>query len=66
MGMSETRSSVLAESKKKGLLAGVSTAAAVTVGVVLASPVAGVVAAVPAAYLGWKWWSHRSKNGIRF
>ncbi|RYE74644.1 MAG: hypothetical protein EOO74_11210 [Myxococcales bacterium] len=64
--MSETRSSVLAESKKKGIVAGVTTATAVTLGVVLASPVLGAVAAVPAAYYGWKWWSHRAKNGIRF
>ena len=63
--MSETRSSVLAESKKKGLLAGVATGAAVCAGVTL-SPVLAVVGAVPAAYLGWKWWSHRAKNGIRF
>ena len=63
--MSETRSSILSESKKKGILAGLSTAAAITVGVAIA-PVAGVIAAVPAAYLGWKWWNHRAKNGIRF
>ncbi len=63
--MSETRSSVLSESRKKGLLTGLSTAAAVTAGVAI-GPFVGVVAAVPAAYLGWKWWKHRAQNGIRF
>lgn len=63
--MSETRSSVLSESRKKGLLTGLSTAAAVTAGVAI-GPFVGAVAAVPAAYLGWKWWKHRAQNGIRF
>jgi len=28
-------------------------------------PVA-VVAAVPTAWLGWRWWKHRAENGIKF
>ena len=63
--MSKTRSDVLADSKKKGLVAGATTAGAVAVGVVFA-PVVGVVAAVPAAYFTYKWWKHRAENGIKF
>ena len=32
----------------------------------LVDPRFRVVAAVPAAYLGYRWWKHRSENGIRF
>ena len=63
--MSKTRTEVLEESRKKGIVAGAATAGAVAAGVLVA-PVAGVVVAVPAAYFAWKWWKHRSKNGIRF
>jgi hypothetical protein len=63
--MSKSRSEVLEESKKKGLVAGVTAAGAVALGA-LASPVVGVVAAVPAAYLGYRWWKHRAENGIKF
>jgi hypothetical protein len=37
----------------------------VAVGVAVSIP-AGVVVAVPAAVLGWRWWKHRSENGIKF
>jgi len=63
--MDKTRSQVLAESRKKGVVAGVATAATVTAGVVVGWPVA-VVAAVPTALLGWRWWKHRAENGIKF
>jgi hypothetical protein len=63
--MSDTRSQILAESKRKALAAGVTTAAAVTLGVV-GWPVTAAVAAVPAAVLGYRWWKHRAENGIRF
>ncbi len=63
--MSKTRSEVLAESKRKGVLVGVATAATVT-GVAIGSPVLAVVAAVPAAVFGYRWWKHRAENGIRF
>ncbi len=63
--MSKTRTEVLEESRKKGMVAGAATAGAVAAGVFVA-PVAGVVAAPVAAYFAWKWWKHRSKNGIRF
>jgi hypothetical protein len=63
--MSETRSEVLAESKRKGIVAGVTTAAALTLGVI-GWPVTAVVTAVPAAVLSYRWWKHRSSNGIRF
>ena len=63
--MSKTRTEVLAESRKKGLVAGATTAGAVAAGI-LVMPVAGAVAAVPAVYFVYKWWKHRSENGIRF
>jgi hypothetical protein len=63
--MSKSRSEVLEESKKKGLVAGATTVGAVAAGVV-AGPFVGVAAAVPAIYFGYKWWKHRSENGIKF
>lgn len=63
--MSKTRTDVLSESRKKGAVAGATTAGAVAAGVLIA-PVAGVVAAVPAAYFAYQWWKHRAENGIRF
>jgi len=63
--MSKTRSEVLEESKRKGVVAGVATAATVTAGVVVGWPVA-VVAAVPTAILSYRWWRHRAENGIKF
>lgn len=63
--MSKTRNEVLEESKKKGIVAGVATVATVAVGVTLGAP-AAVVAAVPAAILGYRWWKHRAENGIKF
>ena len=65
LGMSKSRSEVLEESRRKGLKAGASAAATVVLGVAV-GPVTAVVAAVPAAYFGWRWWSHRAKNGIKF
>jgi uncharacterized protein HemX len=50
--MSENRSEVVAASKRKAIAAGLTTAA--------------VIAAVPAAVLGYRWWQHRAANGIRF
>jgi hypothetical protein len=63
--MSKTRSEVLEESRKKGIVAGATTAGAVAAGVFI-TPFIGAVAAVPAAVLAYKWWQHRAKNGIRF
>ena len=63
--MSKTRTEVLAESRRKGVVTGVATAATVTAGVVVGWPLA-VVAAVPTAILGWNWRKHRSENGIKF
>lgn len=63
--MSKTRSEVVAESRKKGIVAGATTAGAIAAGALVA-PVAGVVAAVPAAYFAYKWWKHRAENGIKF
>ena len=63
--MSKSRSQVMEESRKKGIVAGATTAGAVAAGVLVA-PFAGAVAAVPAAYLAYKWWKHRAENGIRF
>ncbi len=63
--MSQSRSEVVAESKRKGVRAGLATAAVVTLGVVH-WPVTAVIAAVPAAVLSYRWWKHRAENGIRF
>lgn len=63
--MSKTRSDVLKESQQKALVAGIATAATVTLGVV-ASPVLAAVAAVPTAILAYRWWQHRAENGIKF
>jgi hypothetical protein len=63
--MSKTRSEVLEESRRKGVVAGASAAATVVLGAVVSLPVA-VVAAVPTAWFGWRWWKHRAENGIKF
>ena len=63
--MSKTRSEVMAESTRKGLVAGAAAVATVTLGVV-AAPVVAAIAAVPAVVLTWRWWKHRAENGIRF
>ena len=51
--------------RKKGLVAAAVTGGAVALGVV-ATPVLGVIALVPAVYLGWDWFSYRAKRGMRF
>ncbi len=63
--MSKTRTDVLADSRKRGMVAGAATAGTVALAV-LAGPVTAVVAAVPTAILGWRWWKHRAENGIKF
>jgi len=63
--MSKTRSEVLADSKRKGVVAGVVTVASVTAAVA-GAPVTAALAAVPAAVLAWRWWKHRAENGIKF
>ena len=50
---------------KKGLMAAAATGGAVTLGII-ASPLLGVMAAVPAAYLGYDWFMYRAKRGMRF
>ncbi|HLK35821.1 MAG TPA: hypothetical protein VKU41_03640 [Polyangiaceae bacterium] len=63
--MTKSRRQVLEESRRKGVVAGVSAAATVALGATIGLPVA-VVAAVPTAVLGWRWWKHRAENGIKF
>jgi hypothetical protein len=63
--MSETRTEVLKESKRKGVVAGVTTAGAVAAGVLI-GPVSCALVAVPAAMFTYRWWKHRSENGIKF
>jgi hypothetical protein len=63
--MSKTRSDVLEESRRKGLVAGAATAATVGAAVFLTGGVA-IVAAVPTAFLLRRWWKHRAENGIKF
>ncbi len=56
---------MMEESRRKGTAAGVAAAATVALGAVVSLPVA-VVAAVPTAWLGYRWWKHRAENGIKF
>jgi hypothetical protein len=63
--MSKTRREVLEESRRKGVLAGGAAAVTVALGATIGLPVA-VVAAVPTAWLGYRWWKHRAQNGIKF
>jgi len=63
--MSKTRTDVLNESKRKGITAGALTAATVTAAVAV-GPITAVILAVPSAIYGYRWWKHRSENGIRF
>jgi len=63
--MSKSRTEVLEESRRKGFKAGAAATATVVLGATVGLPVA-VVAAVPTAFLGWRWWTHRAKNGIKF
>jgi hypothetical protein len=62
--MSKTRTEVLEESRKKGIIATAASAGAVAAGVII-GPITGGLAAVPAAYLPHKWWRHRAENGIK-
>ncbi len=63
--MSKSRTEVIEESRRKGVTVGAAAAATVVLGVT-AGPVLAVAAAVPTAILGWRWWNHRAKNGIKF
>lgn len=63
--MSKSRSEIIEESRRKGAVAGVAAAATVALGATVGLPVA-VIAAVPAALLGYRWWKHRATNGIKF
>jgi hypothetical protein len=63
--MSKSRQEVVAESKRKGFVAGAAAVATVALGATVGLPVAAV-AAVPTAVLGWRWWKHRAQNGIKF
>ncbi len=63
--MSKTRQEVLATSRRKGIVAGTAAVATVALGATIGLPVAAV-AALPTAFLGWRWWKHRAENGIKF
>jgi hypothetical protein len=62
----KTRTEVVAESQRKGFAAGLATTAAVAAGATCGSAIVAAIAAVPALFLGVRWWKHRSENGIRF
>ena len=47
------------------MVAGAATAVTVVLGATAGLPLAAI-AAVPTAFLGWRWWKHRAENGIRF
>lgn len=63
--MSKSRQEVIADSRRKGVVAGAAAVTTVALGATIGLPVA-VVAAVPTAVLGWRWWKHRAENGIKF
>ncbi|MGA2447678.1 MAG: hypothetical protein ABTD50_03265 [Polyangiaceae bacterium] len=63
--MTKSRREVLEESRKHGIVAGAATAVTVVLGATAGLPIAAI-AAVPTAFLGWRWWKHRAENGIRF
>ena len=63
--MSKSRSEVLAESQRKGVVAGGATVVAVGLGVAI-GPFAALVGAIPAGVLAVRWWKHRAENGIKF
>lgn len=63
--MTKPRSEVLADSRKKAVAAGATTAAAIAGGVLI-GPVTAAVVSVPAAVLAYRWWKHRAANGIKF
>ncbi|MGH7271188.1 MAG: hypothetical protein ACREJ3_12240 [Polyangiaceae bacterium] len=63
--MSKSRTEVVEESRRKGVKAGAAAAATVVLGATIGLPIAAV-AAVPTAWLGWRWWRHRADNGIKF
>ncbi len=63
--MSKTRSEVVEESRRKGVAAGAATVGTVALAAI-GFPVTAVFAAVPAAFLGYRWWKHRADNGIKF
>lgn len=65
-GMTKSRSEVLAESRRKGTVAGAAAVATVALAAAGAPLVLAAVAAMPTALLGWRWWKHRAENGIRF
>lgn len=62
--MSTRRDSAAQESTRKAITTTVVGAVTVTAGIVIAWPLA-IVGAVPTAILGWDWWKHRVKNGLR-
>jgi hypothetical protein len=61
----KSRQQVLEESRRKGVAAGAAAVATVAIGATIGLPVA-IVASVPTAVLGWRWWKHRAENGIKF
>ncbi|HEY1959456.1 MAG TPA: hypothetical protein VGH28_27785 [Polyangiaceae bacterium] len=63
--MTKPRSEVLADSRKKAVAAGATTAAAVGAAVLI-GPITATLAAVPAAVFTYRWWKHRASNGIKF
>ncbi len=63
--MTKSRREVVEESRRKGVVAGAATVATVALGAV-GLPVVAAMAAVPTAWLGYRWWRHRAENGIKF
>ncbi len=63
--MGSLRENDLKTARKKGMAAAAATGGAVALLAVVSVPL-GLIAAVPAAYLAWDWFSYRAKRGMRF
>ncbi len=51
--------------RKKGFVAAAATGGAAVL-LIAGSPILGVMALVPAGYLGWDWFKFRAQRGMRF
>ena len=63
--MGSLREQDMDTARKKGWAAAAATGGAVAL-MATGLPVLGAIVLVPAAYLGWDWFSYRAKRGMRF
>lgn len=63
--MGSLREQDVKTARRKGLAAAAVTGGAVVL-MVAGAPLLGAVALVPAAVLGWRWFTFRAQRGMRF